>query len=356
MVYPIYQNRQISIPYLLKIGTGKTAKIGKYLRDKNMNDVAIFFGSGIEDLLGAKLYEGFKENKIKVLYKQDVSSIAFEGATESAFALPEVDAILGIGGGKALDVAKLISYLLKVPYISVPTSISNDGFCSPLTSLTFDGVRKTIKTAIPFGVVIDLDVIKNSPDEALYSGFGDMISKITALWDWKKAAKMGLAKYNDFASLMAYNSLDLLMAKHLTDIHSEVFQKSLANSLLVSGIAMEIAGTSRPASGSEHLISHALDKVAKEPRAHGIQVGVATLLCALLQKNDYLDTVRHALLATGFVDFVSKKPLVKAEVIEALELAPAIKKNYYTVLSQKGVMEKALKLIAKDDLLAVLIR
>ena len=356
MVYPIYQNKQISIPYLLKIGKGKTVKIGKYLRDKNMCDVAIFFGSGIEDLLGTKLYKGFRENEVRVLYKQDVSSIAFESATQSAFTLPEVDAILGIGGGKALDVAKLVSYLLKVPYISVPTSISNDGFCSPLTSLTFGGARRTIKTAIPFGVVIDLDVIKGSPDEAMYSGFGDMISKVTALWDWKEASKKGLAKYNDFASLMAYNSLDLLMAKHLTDIHSEVFQRNLANSLLVSGIAMEIAGTSRPASGSEHLISHALDKVAMQPRLHGIQVGVATLLCALLQQNNYIDTVKHALLATGFVNHVREKPLVKEEVIRALELAPTIKKDYYTVLSQKGIMKKALKYMANDALLAMLIR
>ena len=356
MDYPIYQNRQISIPYLLKIGKGKVAKIGKYLRDKNMYDVAIFWGSGMEDLLGVKLYAGFKENAIKVLYKQNVSSIAFESATQSAFALPEVDAILGVGGGKALDVAKLISYLLKVPYISVPTSISNDGFCSPLTSLTFGNSRRTIKTAIPFGLVIDLDVIKGSPDEMMYSGFGDMISKVTALWDWKKASKKGLAKYSDFAALMAYNSLDLLMAKRLTDIHSEAFQKSLANSLLVSGISMEIAGTSRPASGSEHLISHALDQLAMDPKPHGIQVGVATLLCALLQKNDYVDTVKHALLATGFVNYVRERPLAKGDVIRALELAPTIKKDYYTVLSQRGIMKKAINYIVNDPLLALLIR
>ena len=356
MIFPIYQNRQISIPYLLKIGSGKTVKIGKYLRDKSMIKVAIFFGEGIESLLGEKLYEGLKKNKVKVLYKQEVSSIAFEDATRCAFELPVVDAILGVGGGKALDVAKLISYLLKVPYISVPTSISNDGFCSPSASLTFSNARRTIKTAIPFGVVIDLDIIKNSPDEAMYSGIGDMVSKISALWDWKVASKKGLAKYSDFAALMAHNSLDLLMAKHLTDIHAEAFQKSLANSLLVSGISMEIAGTSRPASGSEHLISHALDALSMKPHSHGIQVGVATLLCAMLQKNDYTDALRHFLLTTGFVSFVRKNPLSRQEVFRALELAPSIKEDYYTVLSRKNILRDAIKCIATDSVLAMLLR
>ena len=81
-----------------------------------------------------------------------------------------------------------------------------------------------------------------------------MISKVTALWDWKKAFQKGYERYNDFASLMAYNSLDLLFIKHSFDVKAPELQRRLTNSLLISGIAMEIAGTSRPASGSEQLI------------------------------------------------------------------------------------------------------
>ena len=112
-----------------------------------------------------------------------------------------------------------------------------------------------------------------------------MVSKITALYDWKQAAERKLDRYNDFASLLSYNSLTLLFNKHSTDINEPSFQRSLVNSLLTSGIAMEIAGSSRPASGSEHLISHGLDAVSRRPRMHGLQVGVATYLCALLQNN-----------------------------------------------------------------------
>ncbi len=293
MFYAPYPNKQINIPYLLKIGSGKVKKIGKYLADKNLFNAAVFWSEGIQHLLSERFYPGMEENKVKIVYEQDVRFINIEEITKITFNLPKTtDVIIGIGGGKALDFAKFCAHLLRLPFISVPTSTSNDGFCSPNSSLIVDGKRKTVKASIPFGVVADLDVIKESPQICLYSGVGDMVSKITALYDWKQAAERGLDRYNDFASLMSYNSLTLLFNKHSTNINETSFQRSLVNSLLTSGIAMEIAGSSRPASGSEHLISHGLDAVSRRPRMHGLQVGVATYLCALLQNNPSTSYVR----------------------------------------------------------------
>ncbi len=356
MLYAPYPNKQINIPYLLKIGNGKIRKIGKYLVDKNLTHIALFWSEGIEHLLGEKLYEGFKEQGIDIVHCQDAQFINIEEITRVAFNLPKnVDAIVGIGGGKALDFSKFCAHLLKIPFISVPTSTSNDGFCSPSASLIVDGKRKTVKSSIPFGVVVDLDVIRSSPQICLYSGIGDMVSKITALYDWKQAAEKGLDRYNDFASMLAYNSLDLLFLKHSTDIKSPEFQRSLVTSLLMSGIAMEVAGTSRPASGSEHLISHALDSVSKRPRMHGLQVGVATYLCVLLQNNPSTDGVRDTLMTTGFFEYVMQDPLSKNEFIEALQLSPSIKCNYYTILSEPDSFARALQFIDKDPILNKLI-
>lgn len=355
-LYPQYINKQINIPYLLKIGEAKTKKIGKYLIDKGMKNIALFTGYGIEDILGKELYAGFDEHKINVAYKMVVDDIDIDTITHTAFSLPKIDAIIGIGGGKALDFAKYSAYLLKLPFISVPTSTSNDGFCSPTSSLTVQGKRKTVKSGIPYGVVIDLDIIKNSPSIFFYSGIGDMVSKITALWDWKEAFNKGFERFNDFASLLAYNSLDLLFLRHSTDVASAEFQRSLANSLMMSGIAMEVAGTSRPASGSEHLISHGLDAISKKPKMHGVQVGVATYLCAILQKNPNFEKVKDILTSTGFFEFAKKDPFEKAEFIEALKLAPTIKTDYYTILSEKESFEKALHLIETDEILKELIK
>ena len=193
-----YTNKQINIPYLVKIGPEKIEKIGKYLIDKDMKNIALFWSEGLEKFLGPKLHEGLKEHKINVSHQEEVKDIGIEEITKTAFNLsPSISVIVGIGGGKALDYAKYTAHLLKLPFISVPTSTSNDGFCSPSSSLTVGGKRKTAKSSIPFGVVIDLDIIKTSPTICFFSGIGDMVSKITALYDWKQASLKGQARYTD---------------------------------------------------------------------------------------------------------------------------------------------------------------
>ena len=102
-----YTNKQINIPYLLKIGNGKIYKIGKYLKDKNLPGVALFLGDGTEELVGAELRRGFGDNDINVVHSQVVSDISIESITQTAFQLPPAtDVVVGIGGGKALDFAK----------------------------------------------------------------------------------------------------------------------------------------------------------------------------------------------------------------------------------------------------------
>ena len=344
-------NKQIEIPYLLKIGYGKITKVGKYLFDKNMLNIALYMGEGIEELVGKPLHYSLAKHNISIVHQQIAPSLNIDDITHSAFSLPAVSAIVGIGGGKALDFAKYTAHLLKIPFISIPTSLSNDGFGSPSSSLVIQGKRKSVKAASPFGIVIDLDVIKGSPDIFMYSGIGDMLSKATALKDWQIARDKGLTRYVDFAAMMAYNSLDILFLKHSFDISSVNFQRSLASSLMISGLAMEIAGSSRPASGSEHLISHALDELCAKPKMHGIQVGVATYLCSLLQNNAQAEAIKDVFEMTGFCSFVQKDPFNYQEFVEALKLAPSIKSNFYSVLSEPDSFDRALKFIESDGLL-----
>jgi len=348
-------NKQIEIPYLLKIGNNKIAKVGKYLFDKGMFHIALFLGEGIDGLIGKDLRGGLSECDIEIVHEQVVRSVDIDEITHSAFSIPAPDAIVGIGGGKALDFAKYTAHLLRIPFISIPTAISNDGFGSSSASLTISGKRKSVKAASPFGIVIDLDVIKDSPDVFMYSGLGDMLSKVTALKDWQAARDKKLERFVDFSSMMAYNSLDILFLKHSYSIHSENFQRSLASSLMISGLAMEIAGSSRPASGSEHLISHALDEVCAKPKMHGIQVGVATYLCALLQENEQCENIKTVFEKTGFLNFVQQDPFCFREFTRALKLAPAMKRNYYTVLSEPNSFSMAIDFIENDSLLKTVI-
>lgn len=349
-------SKQIEIPYLLKIGCGKIEKVGKYLFDKDMTQIALFMGDGIEDVLGPTLRLSLSSWGINIAYEQVVTDVDITAITNTAFFLPPCTAIVGVGGGKALDFAKYAAHLLKTPFISIPTAMSNDGFGSPTASLSVLGKKKSVKSGIPFGIVIDLSVVKSSPDIFFYAGIGDMLSKITAIQDWQVARDKGLARFVDLSAVLAYNSLDILFLKHTFDIYSESFQRSLASSLTMSGIAMEIAGSSRPASGSEHLISHALDAICKKPQMHGIQVGVATYLCALLQDNMQADGIRVVLQETGFLAHVQKNPLDYSEFVEALKLAPNIKSNYYTVLSEESSFDRAVDLLQTNDCLRTLVK
>lgn len=349
-------NKEINIPSLLKIGSGKISKIGKYLFDRNFIKVALFFSAGIEQIVAEQLYFGLNKYNIEVVHKDNISNIDIETAIHTAFKIPQdTNVLLGIGGGKALDYSKYCAHILKLPYISIPTSVSNDGFCSPNTSLLVEGKRKSIKSTIPYGVVADIEIINNAPINTLYSGIGDTISKITALWDWKQSFKKGFENFNDFAGLMAYNSLDMVYQNNNPDIKSYEFKYKMVNSLVLSGIAMEIAGSSRPASGSEHLISHALDSVSAKNKMHGLQVGIATYLCSLLQNNNHKG-IKNFLLRTGFVDFIKNDTINKNEFIQALKIAPAIKQNYYTILSQKDSFDKAINFIETDDILKEIIK
>ncbi len=348
-------NKEISIPSLLKIGDGKIFKIGKYLFDRKFMKVALFFSDGIESLVADKLYSGFKKFNIETVHKDTISDINIENAVHTAFKIPsDTNVLLGIGGGKALDYGKYCAHILKLPYISVPTSVSNDGFCSPNASLLVAGKRKSVKSTIPYGVVADLEIISNAPISSLYSGLGDIIAKMTSLYDWKQAFLKGYEDFNDFSGLISYNSLDIVYQNKDLKIQDHEFKYKMVNSLLLSGIAMEIAGSSRPASGSEHLISHALDATLKKHKMHGLQVGIATYLCSLLQ-NNRANEIKDFLLRTGFVNFAKKEPLNKKDFITALKKAPSIKQNYYTVLSEKDSFEKAVEFLNTDEILKQLI-
>src|SRR5262249_14099781 len=160
-----------------------------------------------------------------------------------------------------------------------PTSLSNDGFCSPQASLTLQGKRRSLPTGLPQAVVVDLAVCQRAPLTLWHSGVGDLCSKFTAVWDWKLAFHRQGAPVSDLAALISDASVFQFMANPVTD---EKGTRLLATALMLNGVAMEIAGSSRPASGSEHLISHALDMTGARPRLHGLQTGSAAyLVCCL---------------------------------------------------------------------------
>lgn len=345
-----FSQKQIFIPSILKISEEEIKNTGKYLKEERFNNAAIFFSEGIEEIFGEKLYDSLNTANITVLHRDIISDINIENIVHNAFKIPKsADVLIGIGGGKALDYAKYCAHILALPFISIPTSVSNDGFCSPNSSLLVDGKRQTVTAKTPYGVIVDINAIKIGPELGIYSGIGDLISKITAGYDWKLAVEVTGASFNDFAYIIANNSVSDILNYKKYDIKEPEFLFHLTNSLLMNGISMEIAGFSRPASGSEHLISHAFDQIAKNPAMHGIQVGVATYVCSYVQGNRF-EVVRDFLQSTGFFDFIAQKPLDKADFLKAVELAPTMKDDFYTILSDSRNIDRAKEFICSDNI------
>lgn len=241
--------------------------------------------------------------------------------------------------------AKYVATLARLPFVAVPTSLSNDGFCSPQSSLTIEGQGRSLPAAVPYGVVIDSQVCLEAPRQLTLSGVGDLVSKFTAVRDWKLAFHEVNEPVDDFAALLSDGSVHAFLSHSKLDADGI---RLLATALLMNGTSMAMSGSSRPASGSEHLISHALDRLLPKPRLHGIQVGVAAYFVSLLQ-GENSEKISRLFEVTGFWDHVAEDPIARDVWLKACQLAPSIKPGYHTILSRWDLREASVALYLDRD-------
>ena len=123
----------IGIPSLLKVESGALSNIGSFLRESGLNKVVIYFGNGLIDLFGTQVMNSLQNANVEVLEYKELDTVDINDIMNIAFSLPNhTQAVIGLGGGKVIDAAKYMGYLKKLPFISVPTSSSSDGFSVPV--------------------------------------------------------------------------------------------------------------------------------------------------------------------------------------------------------------------------------
>lgn len=342
---------QIQIPALLRIKPHALYKLGKYLRKNDFSRVAMVYGTAIKDLVGETVEISLDSSEITVTAEHVVGSNAIEDIMPLAFSLPRgTRAIVAVGGGIAIDVAKYAGFIARIPVIAVPTAISNDGFASPGASLTVGGRRTSCPATIPFGVVIDTYLVRASPPQLTFSGIGDLVAKHSSIADWKLAYRTNGEPVNDFAVMITLQSVANLL-NHPTRVIDDLgFLQLVAGALVMSGVAMEVSGSSRPASGSEHLVSHAYDAIAARPLQHGLQVGVATLGTLWLHGSPALPSVVQLFEETGFTAFMANRPLDRDAFLRAIETAPSLRPGFHTVLSEPGAVERLQEHVRSDPM------
>lgn len=213
-------------------------------------------------------------------------------ATEKAVAQvleqlsPKAQYLIAVGAGTIHDITRYCAHEREIPFISCPTAASVDGFCSSVAAMTWYGCKKTMPARAPRFVVADLDIIAKAPLFLARSGFGDMVGKYVALSDWKIAAVVTGEFYCEEISEMMEKATAAVLesAKGITERNMEAFEK-LTYGLLMSGLAMQLMGNSRPASGAEHHVSHLIETAPESmgissDALHGEKVGVATILAS----------------------------------------------------------------------------
>lgn len=347
---------EISIPVILKIEKGVTANIGEFLKEAGLTQVTLLLGNGLTDMFGPVVFASFEKAGVNVLHCQEMDTVDFNDITNLAFELPnKTQAIIGMGGGKVIDAAKYIGYILRIPFISVPTSSSSDGFSSSSASLIVNGHRKSLPAKMAYGILVDTDVIKSAPVRFLYSGIGDMVSKISSTYDWQHEEDQGFDEVNDFSFMVAKKAVNSFVRTPFETIQDELFLKELLDSLAMSGVANEIAGSSAPTSGSEHLISHALDSFLERPQLHGIQVGIATYIMCKVTDHRWkrVDTL---FTQTGFWDYCATLDLKVEDYSKAIDLAPSMKPFRHTYLHEEKYRTLAKELLTTDEKLKAIFK
>ncbi|MFB6121382.1 MAG: NAD(P)-dependent glycerol-1-phosphate dehydrogenase [Halobacteriaceae archaeon] len=287
---------------------------------------------------------------------EEATKVIIEEATFSAVqrVIEQAEAadpglIVGVGGGKVIDVAKMAGDELGLGFVSVPTAASHDGIVSGRASVPEGDTRHSVAADPPLAVVGDTGVIANAPWELTTAGCADIISNATAVKDWRLAHRLKGATYSEYAGALSEMTAEMLVDR-AGDIHPGLEESAwlVVKALVSSGVAMSIAGSSRPASGAEHLFSHQLDRVAPGKALHGHQVGVGAIMVEYLHTGEKggWRAVRDALASLDAPTTADELGITDEEVVEALSTAHEIR-DRYTILGD-GMSRRAAREVARE--------
>lgn len=248
----------------------------------------------------------------------------------------DADAIVAVGGGRRLDVAKLAAARAGLVVIVVPTQLSHDGICSPVAVVpNTAGKAESIGAVAPRAVIVPLPTLATAPVASVAAGLGDLLANPLALRDWALAASRGLEDIDERAWAFSTESFEavepFLDQDPAVSEKDPDFLRHLADALVLSGMSMICSGTSRPASGGEHEISHAIDELYGGRALHGAQVAFATLISMALYGDD-VEPSKLRLKKLGLPSHPSDLGFSEDEIVEVILAAPDTRPGRFTIL------------------------
>ncbi|MBE6499932.1 MAG: NAD(P)-dependent glycerol-1-phosphate dehydrogenase [Methanobrevibacter thaueri] len=334
-------NRKIQMPREVYIDPGIIKDTGEICKSLHLDKKILI-------VTGAHTYDIGAKPVIESLEKEDmaydvikVKNASYESISEVEEHITSETTVLGIGGGKVIDVAKLSSYNKGVYFVSMPTTASHDGIVSPMASIKNPNTSISATAHSPIAVIADSEILAQSPFRLLAAGCADLIANFTAIKDWELAHRLKNESFSESAAALSIMSAHLI-TDNISNIkpNLEPSARIVMKSLFSGGMAISIAGSSRPASGSEHLFSHALDKILDKPALHGEQCGIGTIMMMYLHGGDW-KSIKKSLEAVHAPTTAREVGISDDDIIEALMMAHKIRPERYTILGDNGISEDA---------------
>jgi glycerol-1-phosphate dehydrogenase [NAD(P)+] len=333
----------IASPLFVDIRAGAVAGLGDLLSDRRISAdgrVAVAVGPG----QGERIVEAIRPS----LANADIYEVT-GGTVDAALELQAqlrgrpYDAVVGIGGGRTLDVTKYAATRIALPVVAVATNLAHDGIASPVSSLVHEGGKGSFGVAMPLAVVVDIDFVREAPAEMVRAGVGDVISNLSAIEDWLLSFRERGEPVDGLAISFARTAAESVL--HRPDgIEAGGFLTVLAEALVQSGLAMSVAGSSRPSSGGDHEIMHAIDHLYPGTSNHGELAGLGALFATFLRDDDeLLDRLLRCVERHGLARLPKEIGLDDEQFATAVEYAPQTRPDRYTILEHLDLSAKQIR-------------
>lgn len=349
MVSLALKHHRMQLPREVIVGNGTIERVPEISRKLGFTKSALIIGgSKTYDIAGKTVKELLEDKKMEVnTILVETATIKDVEAVEEKIKSLKPQIVFGVGGGTKIDVAKYSSARQDIPFISVPTTASHDGIASPLASIKGFEKPYSVMAQAPLAIIADTNIILRAPWRFTISGCGDVISKLTAIRDWKLAHMERNEYYGVYAASLALMSARLIMENaDLIRPENEEGIRVLIEALVSCGVSMSIAGSSRSGSGSEHMFSHALEMIKPNHSLHGERCGVGTIMMAYLHKANW-KRVKATLEKMGAPTSANQLGVEEEDVTKALGMAATIRPDRYTILDKLDLTLEAREKLAR---------
>jgi glycerol-1-phosphate dehydrogenase [NAD(P)+] len=324
--------RILAAPLVIEVCAGAIGGLGALLADRRIateGRVAVAVGPGQGESVAAELRISAAE-----LFRVP------DGSHDSAVTLGKelragaYEAVAGIGGGRTIDVTKFAAHMAGIPMVSVATSLAHDGIASPVSTLAHESGNGSYGVVPPVAVIVDLDRVRAAPGALATAGVGDVVSNLSAIADWELSAADTGEPVDGLAVAMARTAAHAVLHDD-SPAMSDRFLTVLAEALIMSGLAMAVAGSSRPSSGGDHEIMHAINQLFPGRASHGELAGLGALFCDYLRGDEQqFAEVSSCLARHGLPRQPEQIGLTTAQLTEAVLHAPATRPGRYTILER----------------------